>query len=138
MPLAPPFQVTDRPKSPCPQQGNDNMEDPSLTGRIDLHRPCTLASFVEPLDTLLEIVEIDNRMSHFNDNVQSVTTTLQEHFHLKCPVRNSERNGSAKQEELCESHHTSSGHDMPSTHGGNTSISHEYLGDLHKVCCPSL
>ncbi|GFQ98530.1 hypothetical protein TNCT_166731 [Trichonephila clavata] len=77
MPLAPPFQVTDRPKSPCPQQGNGNVEDPSLRSRIALHQPCTLASFVEPLDILLEIVEIDCRMSHFEGIVQNVTTTVQ-------------------------------------------------------------
>ncbi|GFW78954.1 retrovirus-related Pol polyprotein from transposon 17.6 [Trichonephila clavipes] len=70
--------------------------DSSPRGRIDIQTPCILASFVEPLDALLEVDEIQDARSHFEDMVQHIVRTVQEHFHLQRPAGDRQTNGSSQ------------------------------------------
>ncbi|GFY56869.1 putative reverse transcriptase [Trichonephila inaurata madagascariensis] len=56
--------------------------------KIDLPAPTALDSFLEPLDTLLEIEELAERKMHFNAIVEGITSAVQEHFNLKRPPTN--------------------------------------------------
>ncbi|GFR21337.1 c2H2-type domain-containing protein [Trichonephila clavata] len=90
-PLAP---VPDSPTAPVMDVATTDGDDQaSLRGRIDLARPCTLSSFIEPLDALLEVEEINNRMLIFNDIAQGVVQTVQDHFRLSVPPNRSNSTG---------------------------------------------
>ncbi|GFU51050.1 hypothetical protein TNCV_2757231 [Trichonephila clavipes] len=43
-------------------------KDPSPSGRIDLQTPCVLVSFIEPLNALLEVDEIEDARARFEGN----------------------------------------------------------------------
>ncbi|GFW79648.1 uncharacterized protein TNCV_1429081 [Trichonephila clavipes] len=72
----------------------------SPRGRIDQKTPCVLASFVEPLDALLEVEEIQDVRSHFEDMVQHIVRTVQEHFHLQRPAGDRQTSGSSQLDTL--------------------------------------
>ncbi|GFX60035.1 retrovirus-related Pol polyprotein from type-2 retrotransposable element R2DM [Trichonephila clavipes] len=82
MPLAFP---PDNTPNPAPFQlvantSNDNQDQ--ARGRIDIQKPSLISSFIDPLDTLLEIDEISGSKAHLEALVQGITETVQEHFHL--------------------------------------------------------
>ncbi|GFT05391.1 hypothetical protein TNCV_124031 [Trichonephila clavipes] len=74
--------------SPRPNPGNGSVEDPPPRGRIDFQVPSVLASFLEPLNMLLEVDEISDVRTHVEDIVNNVTQAVHEHFHLQRPKRN--------------------------------------------------
>ncbi|GFV78907.1 hypothetical protein TNCV_4346661 [Trichonephila clavipes] len=57
------------------QQDEDSSNDPA-SGRIDIKVPTILASFAEPLDTLLGVDEISDRKSHFEAIVEGITVAV--------------------------------------------------------------
>ncbi|GFW78936.1 retrovirus-related Pol polyprotein from type-1 retrotransposable element R2 [Trichonephila clavipes] len=93
MPLAPP--ATGNSTIPHNTNASENS-DPSPRGRIDIQSPCILASFVESLDALLEVDEIQDARSHFEDMVQHIVHSVQEYFHLQRPAGDRQTNGSSQ------------------------------------------
>ncbi|GFS63829.1 hypothetical protein TNIN_25321 [Trichonephila inaurata madagascariensis] len=79
----PPNHLPDTP--PRSNPGQENGEDPTLRGRIDL-RVNTLKPFLEPLNTLLEMDEINDARVQFEETVNNVTAAVQDYFHLQ-PTR---------------------------------------------------
>ncbi|GFU43329.1 hypothetical protein NPIL_423051, partial [Nephila pilipes] len=60
-------------------------EDLPLQEKLDLEHPSLLVSFVEPLDALLDVDEIDNILPTFEIIVSDIVSVIQEHFHLSRP-----------------------------------------------------
>ncbi|GFT12069.1 retrovirus-related Pol polyprotein from type-2 retrotransposable element R2DM, partial [Nephila pilipes] len=56
-----------------------------LQEKLDLEHPSLLVSFVEPLDALLDVDEIDNVLPTFENIVSDIVSVIQEHFHLSRP-----------------------------------------------------
>ncbi|GFY44120.1 retrovirus-related Pol polyprotein from type-2 retrotransposable element R2DM [Trichonephila inaurata madagascariensis] len=80
----PPNHLPDTP--PRSNPGQENGEDPTLRGRIDLRVPDTLKPFLEPLNALLEMDEINDARAHFEETVDNITAAVQDYFHLQ-PTR---------------------------------------------------
>ncbi|GFT51368.1 c2H2-type domain-containing protein [Trichonephila clavipes] len=95
MHLAPP--PSNAPDIQDPSRTGETSEQhdyPSPRGRIDLQTPCILASFIEPLNTLLEVDEIGD--ARVEEMVQHIISAVQEYFHLQRPVRVRDTNGSSQ------------------------------------------
>ncbi|GFS46017.1 hypothetical protein NPIL_380131, partial [Nephila pilipes] len=56
-----------------------------LQEKLDLEHPSLLVSFLEPLDALLDVDEIDNVLPTFENIVSDIVSVIQEHFHLFRP-----------------------------------------------------
>ncbi|GFT15961.1 retrovirus-related Pol polyprotein from type-2 retrotransposable element R2DM, partial [Nephila pilipes] len=69
-------------------------EDLPSQEKIDLEHPSLLDSFIEPLDALFDVDEIDNVLPTFENIVSNIVSVIQDHFHLARP---SASNPSAKQ-----------------------------------------
>ncbi|GFT80340.1 hypothetical protein NPIL_220431 [Nephila pilipes] len=54
-------------------------EDLPLQEKLDLEHPSLLVSFVEPLDALLDVDEIDNILPTFENIVSDIVSVIQEH-----------------------------------------------------------
>ncbi|GFR24058.1 retrovirus-related Pol polyprotein from type-1 retrotransposable element R2, partial [Trichonephila clavata] len=81
MPLAPP---PDSPQAVTHTTAEEDA-DTARGERIDVRHPQLLTPFVEALDTLLEIDEIQGRKDHFESLVANITRDVREHFHLAQP-----------------------------------------------------
>ncbi|GFQ70126.1 retrovirus-related Pol polyprotein from type-2 retrotransposable element R2DM [Trichonephila clavata] len=66
-------------------------DDTVVSGRADVAVPTVLDSFNEALDTLLEVDEISDRLSHFENLVDGVVEAVQGHFNLVRPQNNQNR-----------------------------------------------
>ncbi|GFU59198.1 retrovirus-related Pol polyprotein from type-2 retrotransposable element R2DM [Trichonephila clavipes] len=85
MPLAPP--PDDDTSTPSQRVVDPTISEREPTrGRIDIPKPTILSSFLEPLDTLLEIDEISGSKDHLEAIVKGITETVQDHFHLSPPT----------------------------------------------------
>ncbi|GFV21196.1 retrovirus-related Pol polyprotein from type-2 retrotransposable element R2DM [Trichonephila clavipes] len=94
MRLAPsPAHLPETPISQSQSTRDRDAEDDRTGGRIDVRVPSVLESFIEPLDTLLQVDEISNARAYFEDIVGDVTRAVHEHFHLQRPQRNQGLNG---------------------------------------------
>ncbi|GFR10190.1 retrovirus-related Pol polyprotein from type-1 retrotransposable element R2 [Trichonephila clavata] len=72
-----------------PQPSPQTVDESSVSGRADVAIPTVLDCFIEALDTLLEVDEISERFSHFENLVQNISETVQQHFNLVRPQPNS-------------------------------------------------
>ncbi|GFT90264.1 retrovirus-related Pol polyprotein from type-1 retrotransposable element R2 [Trichonephila clavipes] len=93
MPLTPPAT---RNNTLSTNTNVSDSNDPLPRRRIDIQSPCILASFVEPLDALLEVDELQDARSHFEDIVQHIVHTVQEYFHLQRPAADRQTSGSSQ------------------------------------------
>ncbi|GFU50714.1 retrovirus-related Pol polyprotein from type-2 retrotransposable element R2DM [Trichonephila clavipes] len=84
------------PRSQSQSTRDRDAEDERIGGRIDVRVPSVLESFIEPLDTLLQVDEISNARAHFEDIVGDVTKAVYEQFHLQRPQRNQGSNDSGR------------------------------------------
>ncbi|GFU23362.1 uncharacterized protein NPIL_259341, partial [Nephila pilipes] len=83
--LAPPLlsvNLDRQGKQPVPTipAQDDEEDDPST--KIDLPIPTVLSSFLDPLDALIEVDDLENAMTAFEKLMDGITTAVQEHFHL--------------------------------------------------------
>ncbi|GFS28689.1 retrovirus-related Pol polyprotein from type-1 retrotransposable element R2 [Nephila pilipes] len=68
-----------QPEPTIPAQ-DDEEDDPS--NKIDIPILSVLSSFLDPLDALIEVDDLENAMSAFENLMDGITTAVQEHFHL--------------------------------------------------------
>ncbi|GFR01205.1 retrovirus-related Pol polyprotein from type-1 retrotransposable element R2 [Trichonephila clavata] len=82
---------------PCDSSEDTSRDNDGPRGRIDVQQPELLLSFNEPLDTLLEVEDLEDRKSHFEAIVEGITTSVQQNFNLSEPAprtgSNSTNNG---------------------------------------------
>ncbi|GFT29283.1 transposon TX1 uncharacterized 149 kDa protein [Nephila pilipes] len=79
-PLACPRNNT---SAPSPTEDDDNVP---LQEKLDLEQPSLLNSFVEPLDALFDVDEIDNILPTFESVVSDIVSVIQDHFKLSKPT----------------------------------------------------
>ncbi|GFT56677.1 retrovirus-related Pol polyprotein from type-2 retrotransposable element R2DM, partial [Nephila pilipes] len=70
-------------------------EDLPLQEKLDLEHPSLLVSFVEPLDALLDVDEIDDVLPTFESIVSDIVSVIQDHFHLARPSASNQPNKKA-------------------------------------------
>ncbi|GFT37154.1 transposon TX1 uncharacterized 149 kDa protein, partial [Nephila pilipes] len=77
LPLAPPLQ-----SNAINLDTNDHIaEMPS----IDIQRPIIIDSFLEPLNTILDVDDLEEAAGQFQNLMISLTKAMQDHFHLSPP-----------------------------------------------------
>ncbi|GFT53771.1 hypothetical protein TNCV_4585691 [Trichonephila clavipes] len=77
MRLPPPTSpLPETPISQSQSTRDRDAEDDMTGGRIDVRVPSVAESFIEPLDTLLQVDEISNARAHFEDIVGDVTRAV--------------------------------------------------------------
>ncbi|GFS72469.1 retrovirus-related Pol polyprotein from type-1 retrotransposable element R2, partial [Nephila pilipes] len=72
--------------APNPMEEDENIP---LQEKLDLEQPSLLNSFLEPLDALLYVDEIDNILPTFENVVSDIVSVIQDHFKLSKPTKNS-------------------------------------------------
>ncbi|GFS74508.1 hypothetical protein NPIL_516081 [Nephila pilipes] len=87
--LAPPLKNEDN----LPPQPEDDNEE--FDTRVDIERTFILDSFVETLDALLEVDDIQEAFPTFEKLLENLTTTVQEYFHLVPKSFNNNQNNNS-------------------------------------------
>ncbi|GFU25383.1 retrovirus-related Pol polyprotein from type-1 retrotransposable element R2, partial [Nephila pilipes] len=80
LPLAPPLQSN----ANSPVINNHVPETPS----IDIQRPLIIDAFLEPLNTILDVDDLEEAFGQFQNLMESLTKVMQDHFHLSFPPGN--------------------------------------------------
>ncbi|GFT93729.1 uncharacterized protein NPIL_38161, partial [Nephila pilipes] len=60
------------------------IETPELP-KIDVERTKIIDSFLEPLNTFLDVVDFEEASTRFQNLIESLTLVMQEHFNLSSP-----------------------------------------------------
>ncbi|GFT61829.1 hypothetical protein NPIL_48891, partial [Nephila pilipes] len=72
------------PEDVFPSDGEDEDSSP----KIDLPQPSVLSSFLDPLDALIEVDDLSDAITSFENLMGGIVEAVQEHFHLS-PQRSS-------------------------------------------------
>ncbi|GFS58077.1 hypothetical protein NPIL_676661, partial [Nephila pilipes] len=58
---------------------------------IDIQRPLIIDSFLEPLNTILDVDDLEEASGQFQNLMESLTKVMQDHFHLSPPSGNTKK-----------------------------------------------
>ncbi|GFS76634.1 retrovirus-related Pol polyprotein from type-1 retrotransposable element R2 [Nephila pilipes] len=72
-------------------------EDEDSGPKIDLPQPSVLSSFLDPLDALIEVDDLSDALTSFENLMGGIVEAVQEHFHLP-PQRSSTYKGDNKKQ----------------------------------------
>ncbi|GFU25986.1 transposon TX1 uncharacterized 149 kDa protein, partial [Nephila pilipes] len=82
-----------RPQNNASTIQTEDDDNVPLQEKLDLEQPSLLNSFVEPLDALFDVDEIDNILPTFESVVSDIVSVIQDHFKLSKPAAsNSSKN----------------------------------------------